>query len=131
MIIGVTSGCFDILHPLHIIYLNKCRKECDRLYVFIDSDELIYKRKGELPVFNERDRAFMLKQLEQVYDVYIMNSKEDFEATAQLFGATKMFKHKIRIDRAPTWSFTNMQTVIIRDVNNFSSSTEIKNFLKS
>jgi cytidyltransferase-like protein len=128
--IGVTSGCFDILHPLHIVFLNKCLRECDLLYVLVDSDELVYKRKGKLPVFNERDRIFMLEQLNQVDHAFIMNTKEHFENMAKDLGAKKMFKNKTLIDNAPTWEIKGIETIIISDVNVFSSSTDIKNFLK-
>src|SRR5882672_9503324 len=65
-IIGITSGCFDLLHPMHVEYLNKCRKCCDTLLVLIDSDMLTWTNKQKLPVINQLDRAYMVDNLQSV-----------------------------------------------------------------
>lgn len=59
-LIGVTSGCYDLLHPLHVEYLNKCRRQCNELYVFLDSDRLTLENKKKSPLINELDRAYMV-----------------------------------------------------------------------
>ena len=65
-LIGITSGCFDLIHPLHVEYLNKCRKECDILFVFVDSDKLVYENKAKSPLINELDTAYMIDNLQSV-----------------------------------------------------------------
>ena len=46
MKIGFTNGCFDILHPGHIAYLNQARGWCDRLIVGLNSDRSVRGIKG-------------------------------------------------------------------------------------
>jgi D-beta-D-heptose 7-phosphate kinase/D-beta-D-heptose 1-phosphate adenosyltransferase len=59
--IGLTSGCFDILHEGHITNLKSCKKMCDFLYVCLSSDKQIKRLKGEKrPINKLADRINML-----------------------------------------------------------------------
>jgi D-beta-D-heptose 7-phosphate kinase/D-beta-D-heptose 1-phosphate adenosyltransferase len=59
--IGLTSGCFDILHEGHIKTLKLCKKNCDKLFVCLSSDTQIKQLKGNLrPINNLNDRINML-----------------------------------------------------------------------
>lgn len=59
--VGLTCGCFDILHEGHIDNLKLCKKKCDFLYVCLSSDFQINRLKGEnRPINNLKDRTNML-----------------------------------------------------------------------
>ena len=59
--IGLTCGCFDILHEGHITNLKLCKKKCNYLYVCLSSDEQIKRLKGEKrPINKLEDRINML-----------------------------------------------------------------------
>ena len=59
--IGLTSGCFDILHEGHIKNLKICKKNCDHLFVCLSSDKQIERLKGtKRPINNLIDRVNML-----------------------------------------------------------------------
>lgn len=45
--IVMTNGCFDILHPGHVSYLENARKLGDRLIVAVNSDASVKRLKGE------------------------------------------------------------------------------------
>lgn len=45
--IVMTNGCFDILHPGHIDYLEKARALGDRLVVAVNDDASVRRLKGE------------------------------------------------------------------------------------
>ena len=45
--IVMTNGCFDILHPGHVSYLENARKLGDRLIVAVNTDESVKRLKGE------------------------------------------------------------------------------------
>ena len=42
-----TNGCFDILHPGHVRYLNQARALGDRLVVAVNADATVSALKGE------------------------------------------------------------------------------------
>ncbi|MFU2510090.1 adenylyltransferase/cytidyltransferase family protein [Pseudoalteromonas sp. ASV78] len=46
MIVGYTSGVFDLLHNGHENFLRECKKQCDILYVGVDSDLRVKQQKG-------------------------------------------------------------------------------------
>ncbi len=67
-----TNGCFDLLHPGHIDYLEKARHLGDCLLVAVNSDEGVQGIKGaSRPIFPENERAEILAALEFVDYVII------------------------------------------------------------
>lgn len=65
--IVLTNGCFDILHPGHIRYLQQAKELGDRLVVLVNSDESVKRLKGpERPVHDLQYRMEMLAALECV-----------------------------------------------------------------
>lgn len=62
-----TNGCFDILHPGHVSYLNTAKSLGDILIVGINSDESIKRIKGEnRPINTLYDRIEVLAGLNSV-----------------------------------------------------------------
>jgi D-glycero-beta-D-manno-heptose 1-phosphate adenylyltransferase len=56
-----TNGCFDILHPGHIVYLSKAAESGDVLIIGLNSDASVRKLKGEgRPVMDQDSRALLL-----------------------------------------------------------------------
>lgn len=65
--IVITNGCFDILHPGHVDYLQRARALGDRLVVLVNSDASVARLKGEERPINTLDhRLTMLAALECV-----------------------------------------------------------------
>ena len=55
MIIGYTTGVYDLLHVGHLNLLRNARAMCDRLIVGVTVDELVaYKNKRAVIPFEER-----------------------------------------------------------------------------
>jgi len=76
--IGMTSGCFDILHEGHITNLKKCKKQCDHLMVCLSSDEQIKRLKGEnRPINNIQDRLGMLIHFDFVNTIILYDETND------------------------------------------------------
>ncbi len=68
----VTNGCFDLLHPGHVVYLENARNLGDALLVGLNGDESVRQLKGAgRPVNSEQDRAMVLAALESVTGVCI------------------------------------------------------------
>ncbi len=71
-----TNGCFDLLHPGHLSYLNDAKSLGARLVIGLNSDDSIRRLKGpKRPIISERDRATMVSGLSSV-DMVVM-FKED------------------------------------------------------
>jgi D-beta-D-heptose 7-phosphate kinase/D-beta-D-heptose 1-phosphate adenosyltransferase len=65
--IVLTNGCFDILHPGHIRYLQQAKALGDRLIILVNSDDSVKRLKGpERPLNDLQYRMEMLAALECV-----------------------------------------------------------------
>ena len=90
-VVGVTSGCFDLLHFYHLRYLEKCRAQCDFLIVGVDSDTLVRKNKDKTPMIPEHHRIAMVDALKCVDAVFQMDEIKDIESFYPI--ANKVFKN--------------------------------------
>ena len=71
-----TNGCFDILHPGHVDYLQKAKAMGDLLIVGINDDASISRLKGaDRPIHELEDRATLLAALQCVD--YVVPFSED------------------------------------------------------
>ena len=55
--IVLVGGCFDVLHFGHISFLNAARLAGKHLYVLLESDEFMIKKKKKKPVHTQEERA--------------------------------------------------------------------------
>jgi D-beta-D-heptose 7-phosphate kinase/D-beta-D-heptose 1-phosphate adenosyltransferase len=71
-----TSGCFDIVHAGHVMYLEEARQKGDRLVVLLNSDSSVRALKGDTrPIVPEKERAIVIAGLSSVDYVCIFSSK--------------------------------------------------------
>lgn len=57
----LVGGCFDLLHPGHVYFLETAKKLGDVLIVLLESDQSVAKRKGPgRPINRQQHRAKML-----------------------------------------------------------------------
>ena len=62
--IVLTNGCFDILHPGHVRYLQQAKALGDRLIILVNDDASVSRLKGpERPINDLATRAEMLSAL--------------------------------------------------------------------
>jgi D-beta-D-heptose 7-phosphate kinase/D-beta-D-heptose 1-phosphate adenosyltransferase len=81
----MTNGCFDLLHPGHLVLLEAARREGDRLVVALNSDVSTRGLKGEgRPVLPEGERAEVLLALEAVDDVVVYDEPTPIEVVRSL-----------------------------------------------
>jgi D-beta-D-heptose 7-phosphate kinase/D-beta-D-heptose 1-phosphate adenosyltransferase len=93
--IGLTSGCFDILHEGHITNLKLCKKNCDHLFVCLSSDKQIKRLKGELrPINNLIDRINMLIHYDFI-DIIILYDETNDELESELDNIMNIVKSYI------------------------------------
>lgn len=74
--IVTTNGCFDLLHPGHLRFLEAARAQGDLLVVGLNSDESVRRLKGAgRPLIAEGDRAAMLLALRTVDHVVVFDEQ--------------------------------------------------------
>lgn len=80
-----TNGCFDLLHPGHVRYLDQARRLGDALIVALNSDRTVRALKGEgRPILNEQERAEVIAALEAVDYVVVFDEETPRELIAAL-----------------------------------------------
>ena len=93
MIVGLTSGTFDLFHHSHLIYLERCKSQCDKLIVGVDGDRLVREIKGEgRPIHGELHRLNLVNSLSVVDSAFILQELEDLSGIAEQFDVSKVFK---------------------------------------
>ncbi len=71
-----TNGCFDLLHPGHVLYLESARNLGEVMLVGLNGDAGVRELKGEgRPVNTENDRAVVVAALQSVDGVCIFSEK--------------------------------------------------------
>lgn len=74
--IGFTNGCFDCCHLGHLYSFVQAKKNCDVLFVGMNSDASVKRNKGpERPIQDEKTRAFLLASLEMIDYVIVFDDE--------------------------------------------------------
>lgn len=69
-----TNGCFDVIHPGHVDFLERASKLGDRLVVGINSDDSVKAIKGpQRPLITQDERARVLRSLRFVDEVLVFD----------------------------------------------------------
>jgi D-beta-D-heptose 7-phosphate kinase/D-beta-D-heptose 1-phosphate adenosyltransferase len=83
--VAFTNGCFDLLHPGHVAFLQAARQYGDCLVVGLNSDRSVQQLKGPgRPIIPQEDRAAMLAALESVDYVVIFDQPTPAELIASI-----------------------------------------------
>lgn len=80
-VLVLAGGCFDLLHPGHVVFLEKAKEAGDILIVILESDEKVRILKGlNRPVRAQYERAEALSAVRSVdYIVTLPVMKNDSE----------------------------------------------------
>ena len=100
LIIGYTTGVFDLFHIGHLNLLRRAKENCDILYVGVTSDELVsYKHKKPIIPFEERIQ--IVRSIRYVDEAIAQEDMDKLGAWKRL-GFSKMFVGSDWKDQ-PTW----------------------------
>ena len=124
--VGVTSGCFDLLHYYHVQYLLKCKAECEYLIVGVDSDQMVLKNKNKTPVIHQDHRVKMISELRCVDAVFLYNKKQQLIDVSK---DRKLFKNSDKIYGKKLMNFVDSEVIIIPDIVTLDSSSKIKQYV--
>ena len=90
MIIGYTTGVFDMFHIGHLNILQKAKAQCDYLIVGVSTDELVQHDKHKTPIIPFSDRCSIVQAIKFVDKVVPQPDKNKFEAWER-YHFNKMF----------------------------------------
>lgn len=80
MIIGYTTGVFDLFHIGHLNILKQAREQCDFLIVGVSTDELVEQYKNKRPVICYQERMEIVKAIRYVDRVVPQTSRDKLAA---------------------------------------------------
>lgn len=90
MIIGYTTGVFDMFHIGHLNILRRAKSQCDYLIVGVSTDELVQHDKNKSPIIPYADRCAIVESIKYVDKVVPQPDKDKFAAWKR-YHFNKMF----------------------------------------
>lgn len=116
MKIVVVSGGFDPLHSGHINLLNNASKLGDKLYVGLNSDDWLTRKKGR-PFMNWAERSLVISNLQMVDGVVSFDDGDDTAIHAIKQIQEKFPNDEIIFANGGDRTKTNIPEMVIEGVN--------------
>ena len=90
MIVGYTTGVYDMFHIGHLNILKRAKEQCDYLIVGVSTDELVQHDKNKTPIIPFADRCAIVESIKYVDKVVAQENKNKYEAWEK-YHFNKMF----------------------------------------
>lgn len=90
MVIGYTTGVFDMFHIGHLNVLKRAKEQCDYLIVGVSTDELVQHDKNKTPIICFEERCAIVESIKYVDKVVPQCDKNKFAAWER-YRFNKMF----------------------------------------
>lgn len=84
MIIGYTTGVFDMFHIGHLNILRRAKEQCDYLIVGVSTDELVVHDKNKMPIIPFEERKAIVGSIKYVDEVVEQPDKNKLKAYKRL-----------------------------------------------
>ena len=83
MIIGYTTGVYDMFHIGHLNILRRAKEKCDYLIVGVSTDECVESYKHHTPMIPYEQRAAIVAAIKYVDEVVPQTSMDKLEFLKQ------------------------------------------------
>lgn len=80
MVIGYTTGVYDMFHTGHLNLLRRAREQCDELVVGVTTDDLVIDRKHKSPIVPFSERVQIVEAIRYVDRVVAQESMDKWAA---------------------------------------------------
>lgn len=90
MIIGYTTGVFDMFHIGHLNILRRAKEQCDYLIVGVSTDELVQHDKNKTPIIPFENRCQIVEAIRFV-DQVVPQPDKNKKAAWERLHFNKMF----------------------------------------
>lgn len=90
MVIGYTTGVFDMFHIGHLNILRHAKEQCDYLIVGVSTDELVQHDKNKTPIIPFDERCAIVEAIQYVDRIVPQSDKNKFDAWEK-YHFNKMF----------------------------------------
>ena len=90
MIVGYTTGVYDMFHIGHLNILKRAKEQCDYLIVGVSTDELVQHDKNKTPIIPFEERCAIVEAIRYVDKVVPQTDKNKFAAWEK-YHFNKMF----------------------------------------
>ena len=84
--VGYFPGAFDFVHAGHVWAFEECKKYCDYLVVFLQTDPSIDRPHKHKPIMSLEERLVMLRANKYVDAVVVYETEKELHALDQWFG---------------------------------------------
>ncbi len=90
MIIGYTTGVYDMFHIGHLNVIRRAKELCDYLIVGVSTDELVQHEKNKTPVIAFEERMAIVEAIKYV-DMVVPQADKNKMAAWEKYHFNKMF----------------------------------------
>lgn len=80
MVVGYTTGVYDMFHIGHLNVIRNAKEQCDYLIVGVSTDELVRKEKNKTPVIPFEERMEIVSAIRYVDEVVPQINKDKMQA---------------------------------------------------
>ncbi len=135
MVVGYTTGVYDMFHIGHLNVLRRAKEQCDYLIVGVSVDELVRKEKNKMPVIPYEERMQIIEAIKYVDEVVPQYDKNKFEAWKK-YKFNKMFVGS-DWEGTPQWKKYEEQfepegvEIVYLPHTDGISSTKLTNYIKN